>query len=108
MKVPGAKFIFPEDVHDDGTTVIHMRHKTLAGVPNLSELTWVDWLPNGAHVGFSPISPTSGDDAVKQYEMVMKRCFEFGFDYIATYAVGLRELHHIVGISSLRYSALNY
>jgi len=85
-----------------------MRHKTLAGVPNLSELTWVDWLPNGAHVGFSPISPTSGDDAVKQYEMVMKRCFEFGFDYIATYAVGLRELHHIVGISSLRYSALNY
>jgi hypothetical protein len=68
----------------------------LAGIPNNSELSWVDWLPNGAHLFFSPISPTSGEDAVKQYQMTAKRCAEFGFDYIGTLVVGLRELHHIV------------
>jgi hypothetical protein len=68
----------------------------LAGIPNNSELSWVDWLPNGAHLFFSPISPTTGEDAVKQYQMTAKRCEEFGFDYIGTLVVGLRELHHIV------------
>lgn len=33
---------------------------------------------------------------MKQYKMTAKRCEEFGFDYIGTLVVGLRELHHIV------------
>jgi len=33
---------------------------------------------------------------VKQYQMTARRCEEFGFDYIGTLIVGLRELHHIV------------
>jgi hypothetical protein len=63
-------------------------------------LSWVDWLSNGAHLFFSPISPTTGEDAVKQYQMTAKRCEEFGFDYIGTLVVGLRELHHIVCTST--------
>ena len=63
----------------------------------------MDWLPNGAHLFFSPISPTSGEDAVKQYQMTVKRCAEFGFDYIGTLVVGLRELHHIVCTTSYYY-----
>lgn len=33
---------------------------------------------------------------MKQYKMTVRRCEEFGFDYIGTLVVGLRELHHIV------------
>ena len=58
----------------------------------------VDWLPNGAHLFFSPIAKVSGKDAKAQYEMTRRRCEEAGFDFIGTFVVGMREMHHIVCI----------
>jgi hypothetical protein len=73
-----------------------MREETLKGLPNTYELGWLDWTcPRGSLLGFSPISPATGVDALKQYEMVTKRFREFGFDYMGTFVVGWRELHHI-------------
>lgn len=92
--IPGAKFYFPEDMPDN--VVLQTRDLTLQGIPTTTELKWVDWLPNGAHLFFSPISKVSGDDGVAQYQMSRKRCEEFGFDFIGTFCVGMREMHHIV------------
>lgn len=73
-----------------------MREETLKGIPNTYELGWLDWTcPRGSLLGFSPISPATGVDANKQYQMVRKRFVQFGFDYIGTFVVGWRELHHI-------------
>ena len=55
-----------------------------------------NWLPNGAHLFFSPIAKVTGDDAVAQYEITRRRCEEAGFDFIGTFVVGMREMHHIV------------
>lgn len=78
-----------------------MREETLRGVPNTYELGWLNWTcERGSLLGFSPISPATGADANKQYEMVRRRFHEFGFDYIGTFVVGWRELHHI-GMFSL-------
>ncbi|KAJ3461110.1 hypothetical protein MRS44_011977 [Fusarium solani] len=97
MKIPGAKYYFPEDVPKDA--VLHMRHDTLRGIPNTYELGWLNWLSKTpGYFGFSPISPATGHDAVQQYDMVKKRFDEFGFDYLGTFVVGWRELHHIVCI----------
>jgi hypothetical protein len=63
-------------------------NKTLQGIPSIDELKWVDWLPNGAHLFFSPIAKVSGDDAVAQYELTRRRSEEFGFDFIGTFVVG--------------------
>ena len=93
-QVPGAKFYFPEDMPEN--TVLQTRHNTLQGIPSVDELKWVDWLPNGAHLFFSPIAKVSGNDAAAQYELTRRRCEEFGFDFIGTFVVGLREMHHIV------------
>ncbi|KAF1355542.1 hypothetical protein BDV97DRAFT_381398 [Delphinella strobiligena] len=60
-----------------------------------TELKWVDWLSNGAHVFFSPISKVSADDDVAQYKMSRERCQEYGFDFIGTFCVGMIEMHHI-------------
>ncbi|THW33515.1 FAD-linked oxidase-like protein [Aureobasidium pullulans] len=92
--IPGAKFYFPEDMPDN--LVLQTRHLTLQGIPSTTELKWVDWLDNGAHLFFSPISKVSGDDGVAQYKMTRTRCEEFGFDFIGTFVVGMREMHHIV------------
>ncbi|KAH6713362.1 hypothetical protein BKA61DRAFT_552960 [Leptodontidium sp. MPI-SDFR-AT-0119] len=98
LTIPGAIYTFPEDVEKGAEAkVIHMRADTLKGLPNTYELGWLNWTgPKGSLLGFSPISPTTGPDAIKQYNMVKRRFFEFGFDYIGTFVVGWRELHHIV------------
>ncbi|KAL1627794.1 hypothetical protein SLS54_002060 [Diplodia seriata] len=96
--IPGAQFIFPEDVPADAQPVLHNRANVLQGIPSYEELRWVDWVPNGAHVAFSPISRISGGDAQRQYALAKRRCTDAGFDYMGTFAVGLREMHHIVEV----------
>jgi hypothetical protein len=92
--IPGAKFYFPEDMPHN--VVLQTRHLTLQGVPTTTELKWVDWLPNGAHLFFSPIAKVTGDDAEAQYQITRQRCEEAGFDFIGTFVIGMREMHHIV------------
>ena len=94
--IEGAKFFFPEDVKEK--SVLHIRAKTLQGIPTIDELNWVSWLPNGGHLGFSPIAKVSGEDATLQYSITRKLVLEAGFDFIGTFIIGMREMHHIVEI----------
>ena len=96
LQIPGAKYFEPEDMPNN--EVLQTRHNTMQGIPSTTELKWVSWLPNGAHLFFSPIAKVSGDDGVKQFEMTKRRCTEAGFDTICTFVVGMREMHHIVCI----------
>lgn len=57
-QIKGSKHFFEDQV--PSTSILHSRAKTLAGIPNLLELDWISWLPNGAHCFFSPISPVTG------------------------------------------------
>lgn len=96
LQIPGSKFYFPQDMPDN--KVAQTRHNTLQGIPSIDELTWVDWLPNGSHVGFSPIAPVTGKDASAQYEMTRRLNNKYGFDLIATFIIGMREMHHVVEV----------
>lgn len=64
----------------------------MQGIPTYDELKWIDWLPNGAHLFFSPIAKVSGEDAMMQYAVTKKRCQEAGLDFIGTFTVGMREM----------------
>ncbi|MCG2635031.1 MAG: FAD-binding oxidoreductase [Gammaproteobacteria bacterium] len=92
-KIPGAKFYTGDD--RPGDVSWEYRKKLMRGEPNLTEFNLMNWVGGGGHVNFSPISPTTGDDAVKQYEMIRSRAHEYGFDYMGEFAVGWREMHHI-------------
>jgi hypothetical protein len=94
-KIPGAKFYFPEDRTEEHS-VLRTRALTLQGIPSFDELRWVDWLPNGAHLFFSPISKITGEDAVLQYEVTRKRCLEAGLDFIGDFLVGMREMRKFI------------
>lgn len=96
FQIPGAKYYEPHDMPDN--VVLQTRDGTLQGIPSTTELRWVDWLPNGAHLFFSPIAKVGGADGVAQYEVTRRRCAEAGFDFIGTFVVGMREMHHIVCI----------
>lgn len=95
-KIPGARKIdhstLPEDEY------FWSRDRIAAGVPDLVELLWVNWVPNGAHVAFSPVSPIRGADAMKLFNLGKHRHDEFGIDFLPAFCVGLREMHLIVEI----------
>ena len=89
--IPAVKFYFPED-RTEPFSVLRTRELTLRGVPTFDELRWVDWLPNGSHLFFSPITKVSGDDAMLQYAVTSKRCREAGVDFIGDFVIGMREM----------------
>lgn len=93
-KIPGAKVYFDADRHKDDAAW-NYRKKLGAGIPNMTEYSMSNWIPNGAHVDFSPISPATGVDAMKQYELIRDHCNKAGFDYIGEFAIGWRDMHHI-------------
>ncbi|KAK5674332.1 hypothetical protein LTS10_012916 [Elasticomyces elasticus] len=95
-RIPGARLAYPEDTPPN--SYLRSRVNIYAGQPDLRELDWVLWLPNGSHTAFSPISPITGKDAVKQYTMTKRLHQKWGFDYFPTFCPGGREMHHIVMI----------
>lgn len=103
-RVPGAKFYFPEDRKQDNDVLKH-RAQTMRGVPRLTEYGFVNWVGGGGHIGFSPVSPIKGSEAMKQYTMVRDRMHEYGFDYMSVFAIGWREMHHVVELIFDRHDA---
>ena len=95
--IPGVKFYFPEDRRHKVDLLLH-RAETMRGVPKRTEFNFLNWDGGGGHVGFSPVSPITGRNAIKQYRMVSSRVREYGFDYMGLLAIGWRDLHHVTVI----------
>jgi FAD/FMN-containing dehydrogenase len=94
--IPGSRLFLPKDVPD--SHYLHSRALVCAGVPVLTELAWLNWMPNGAHLFFSPIAPTRGKDARTIHEVVSRAHDRHGFDLFPTLCVAGREIHYIANI----------
>lgn len=94
--IPGTRFFLPSDLPD--THYLHPRVLVCSGVPVLAELKWLNWLPNGAHLFFSPIAPTRGSDARVLHEIIAAAHARHGFDLFPTLCVAGREMHYIANI----------
>ncbi|RYP46676.1 hypothetical protein DL768_007148 [Monosporascus sp. mg162] len=95
-RVTGARRIDPSTLPPD--EYFWARDRVAAGVPDIQELRWVNWVPNGAHIAFSPVSPIRGADATRLFALAKRRHDEFGIDIFPAFCVGLREMHLIVEI----------
>lgn len=95
--VPGSKFYLEKDRKRRPDILIH-RAETMRGIPKLTEFNFLNWDGGGGHVGFSPVAPITGEDAIRQYHMVKDRVREYGFDYMGLMAIGWRDLHHVTVI----------
>ncbi|CAK7202050.1 hypothetical protein SEUCBS139899_004769 [Sporothrix eucalyptigena] len=103
LKIPGARKVdtstFPADEY------FWSRDRIASGTPDLHELRWCQWVPNGSHIAFSPVSPIRGADATALYALAKQRHAEHGIDFFPAFCVGLREMHLIVEIVFDRTSA---
>ncbi|KAF2643710.1 FAD-linked oxidase-like protein [Massarina eburnea CBS 473.64] len=96
QKIPGCKKIDPATLPAD--EYFWSRDKIASGTPDMEELKWVNWMPNGAHIAFSPVSPIRGPDAERLFALARKRHEEQGLDVMPAFCVGLREMHLIIEI----------
>ncbi|KZO95768.1 vanillyl alcohol oxidase [Calocera viscosa TUFC12733] len=95
-KIDGSRLMLPEELPEDH--YLHSRVSVCSGVPVLRELDWLNWMPNGAHLFFAPIAPTSGEDVKRLFELCRKRHDEYGIDLFPTLCVASRESHVIVNL----------
>lgn len=72
--------------------------KLMRGIPNMTEFTLLNWVPNGAHVSFAPVSPVNGDDALAQYHMAKRLMERHGFNDRSTFAVANSAMIHVCNI----------
>ncbi|KAF3916253.1 hypothetical protein ABW21_db0201202 [Orbilia brochopaga] len=96
VKIPGAQLKLPQDLPPGH--YLHDRVKVCSGTPVLRDLDWLNWVPNAAHLFFSPIVPTKGRDARLVHELVTSLHKKWGFDSFPTWCVLGRELHYIANI----------
>lgn len=95
-KIPGSRFLLPEAV--PSSHYLHSRALVCSGVPVLTELNWLNWVPNGAHLFFSPIAPTRSKEARVLHDIITNLHIKHGFDLFPTLCVAGREMHYIANI----------
>jgi 4-cresol dehydrogenase (hydroxylating) flavoprotein subunit len=91
-KIPGTRFYF-ERKNDPSWDY---RVKLMRGIPNMTEFSIMNWVGSGGHLDFSPIFPCNGRQALEHYHLMVRRCHEYGFDYLGEFGAGWREMHHIL------------
>ncbi|KAH8879214.1 vanillyl alcohol oxidase [Thozetella sp. PMI_491] len=97
LAIPGSRYFTPEDRED--WSPLSSRAKLMQGIPSTDELRCLKWLgPNGGQLLFAPISKVTGEDATTQHKVAVEIIRKEGFDYLGAFAVGMRELHHVIGI----------
>lgn len=95
-KIQGIKVMYPHELPDDH--YLQSRAKVFAGIPVLREIDWLNWVPNAAHLFFSPITPTRGRDARVVHNIIVTLHKKWGFDNFPTLTVAGRETHYIANI----------
>jgi 4-cresol dehydrogenase (hydroxylating) len=75
-------------------------HATLMeGGLNLDEVGLVRWRGNGGGLAwFAPVAAARGREAEAQTALARTILDRHGFDYTAAYAIGWRDLHHIIAL----------
>jgi 4-cresol dehydrogenase (hydroxylating) flavoprotein subunit len=69
----------------------------MRGGMTLEEIGIVRWRgPGGGMVAFAPVAPAKGAETKGQTALAKEILAKYDFDYAPAYAVGGRELHHII------------
>ena len=93
-QIPGTKFFFADERPD--LVGIKLRDMLGQGIPNMGTFNVLNWIPGAGHIDFSPVSPSTGADASKIYEIIKHEVAAGGFDYVGAFIIGWREMHNVV------------
>ena len=82
-----------------GNPWFHHHATLMKGGLNLDEIGLVRWKGKGGGLAwFAPVAPAKGEETARQTALAKEILGKYGFDYTAAYAIGWRELHHIIAL----------
>jgi 4-cresol dehydrogenase (hydroxylating) len=95
MKASGGEVLTEKEM--TGNPWFEHHKRLMSGGLTLEEIGIVRWRgAGGGMAGFAPVAPAKGGETAAQTALAKEILGKYGFDYLVAYAVGLRELHHII------------
>jgi 4-cresol dehydrogenase (hydroxylating) len=84
-QIPGAELTGEKHTPDEIPSLEHPAEKVQGGVPNLGYNQMTAWYggEEGGHIGFSPVAPLTGRDAIAMRDLLRHLIEQAGLDYIA-------------------------
>ncbi len=97
LTASGGEVLTEQDVGDNPW--FHHHATLMKGGLNLDEIGMARWRGNGGGLAwFAPVAAAKGDEAERQTKLAREILDKHGFDYTAAYAIGWRDLHHIIAL----------
>ena len=82
-----------------GNPWFHHHATLMRGGLSLEEVGLARWKGNGGGLAwFAPVAPALGSETTGQIALAKEILARHGFDYTAAFAIGSRELHHIIAL----------
>jgi 4-cresol dehydrogenase (hydroxylating) len=91
-----GELLTADDVGDEVT--FKYRSDLMQGKMNTAEFGLYNWRGGGGSTWFAPVSQARGSETLKQMAMAKKILAKHGFDYVAEFIVGWRDMHHIIDL----------
>ncbi len=83
----------------EGNPWFHHHATLMEGGLNLDEIGLLRWRGAGGGLAwFAPVAAAKGKEAEAQTDLARGILEKHGFDYTAAYAIGWRDLHHIIAL----------
>ncbi len=83
----------------EGNPWFHHHQTLMQGGLNLDEVGLLRWRGAGGGLAwFAPVAAARGVEAERQTVLAKEIVEKHGFDYTAAYAIGWRDLHHIIAL----------
>ena len=93
----GGEVLTEEDM-TPGDPLFQYRKDMMSGTMSMREFGLYNWRGGGGSTWFAPVSQSRGSETIKQMALAKDILRDFGFDYIALFIIGWRDMHHIVDI----------
>jgi 4-cresol dehydrogenase (hydroxylating) len=82
-----------------GNPYFHHHATLMKGGLSLEEIGIVRWKGAGGGLAwFAPVAPAKGSETQGQIALAKQILGKYGFDYTSAFAIGSRELHHIIAL----------
>ncbi|MBV9800846.1 MAG: FAD-binding oxidoreductase [Solirubrobacterales bacterium] len=97
-RIPGAEVWGAKCAPEDVPSLEHPVERVQGGVPNLDLNQMTAWYggEEGGHIGFSPVAPLTGADAVRLRDLLRGMVNDAGLDYIvALIPINARSFVHV-------------
>lgn len=92
-----ARLFYGEEA-EQASGSFNYRAALMKGDMNLQEFGLYNWRGGGGSMWFAPVSQAKGDETRDQTELAQRILEKYGFDYVAEYIVGWRDMHHIIDL----------